>query len=153
MGLLPLLLSINVSATDLVIDFVDSIEVADTAIASIRADTAYSSIIPIWGFNRIQFFAQLGLLEGYHDTNFAADTFFVDFQHSFDRVNWNLWLCDTFQTNDTDWVVLNVSTADSVVGKWGRARFIHWDSLEATGPGILANTYGKRLYLWMNGTQ
>ena len=144
-----LLMALSVSANDLSVLYTDSIGVADTAIASKRVDTVYSDPpMYIAGFNQFNFFKSI--IPYHNDTNWATDTFFVKFQHSFDRVNWMTCEIDTLldtTSGSIDEFVLK--SADSAIGNWGRLMLIHWDSLEATGPALLNNAYKYTIKLWI----
>ncbi len=131
--------------------FRDSITPADTLAEALRVDTIYSKKYKLDGATNYQFGKNI-YSGNPPDTNWASDTFFVDFQHSFDGVNWRTWLVDTAVTTDGwSWSVLNISSLDSVVGGFGRARLIHWDSTETTTmDGLAGNVYVTKLNLWIN---
>ena len=136
-------------ANDLDVLYTDSISVADTAITSIRADTVYSAAMDIRWQNQFNFYKSIIPFNG-SDTNWVNDTFFVKFQHSFDRANW--FTCEIDTLLDTSIGTIDefvLKTSDSVVGNWGRLMMIHWDSLETTQPGLLSNAYKYRIKLWI----
>lgn len=139
----------SVSANDLRATIVDSIAVADTVGASTRIDTAVTPAMDIRGVRYLQFFSKLVPYGNATDTNWASDTFFVDVLSSADRITWKVHQVDTFLTSDSSWSPLNLDADATVFGNWIKGRVIHWDSLEATGPGLLANTYSKELQLWV----
>ena len=137
----------NVGAQTAQITYVDDFVAADTALNSERLDTAFSSYFDIAGWTSLQFFAEL---QNVDDTNWVNDTFWVDFQHSFDGNTWHTCLVDTLLDVGVGWSVLTLERADSVIGNYGRARLIHYDKLEATGPALFENEYIYRLNLWMS---
>lgn len=138
-------------ATDLNVLLIDSIVGADTANAVVRCDTAYSSIERLTGVKVIHFFSVLAA-EPYHsDTNWADDSFFVNFQTSFDRVNWDVHEVDTFLENGIAWSPLLMNSDSGIFGYWGRAMLIHWDTIgNGDEPDIEDNAYYKRLQLWIS---
>ncbi len=140
-----------------VIEIRDSISAADTVGAATRADTAYSKWYNLRDAINFQFFRNVFSSEvaAEVDTAWVADTFFVDFQHSMEKDSATalLWLLDTAVTTDgRAWSTLNANTSDSVVGNWGRIRFIHWDSLDAGDDhtGLFGNVYVTKVKVWMN---
>lgn len=145
---LLLLTSMSVGANDIVINYTDSIAGADTANSTVRCDTVYSDAFDITDYNRFVFFTEL-TGDPYYDTAWADDTFWIDFQHSLNQSDWRTVLVDTLLADGTGWSVLNWNTTDSIIGNWGRARLIHWDTLGADTPGIEDNVYKKKLQLWI----
>lgn len=143
-----LLMCMSVSANDITIYYTDSIVGGDTAAEAVRCDTVYSYIIDISKFNSFTFFSEL-TSDPYNDTAWADDTFWVDFQHSFNRKDWRVIQIDTFLASGADWSAVNLKTTASIIGNWGRARLIHWDTLGADTPGIEDNVYKKKLQLWI----
>lgn len=152
--LLTILAFSSVSATDLSVVYIDTILAADTAITNVRADTVYTGSMDFGKWRYMQFYVDLQATgqSVNVDTNWAADTFFVDVQHSFDRVNWVTVEVDTLLTSGTGVPVLNIDRDGSVVGNWLRGRFIHWDSMETTQPSLLNNKYEKKMILYINGS-
>lgn len=137
----------SVGAQTAQITYTDDFVAADTALNSERIDTVFSPLFDIAGWTSLQFFVDL---EKAADTNWTDDTFFVDFQHSFDGDTWNTCLVDTLLDVGVGWSVLTLERADSVIGNYGRARMIHYDKLEATGPALFENEYTYLLKFWMS---
>lgn len=148
-ALLTLVICGQVGATDIRVVLVDSIVAADTAITSTRADTVYSSAMRLEYFRFLQFYSKAVPFSNFADTNWATDTFFVDFQTSENRIHWVTHEIDTFLTTDSSYSPLNLDCDATVFGNWGRIRFIHWDSMETTQPGLFENAYRKELELWV----
>lgn len=154
--LVLMLLPLISGATDLNVVLIDSIVGADTANATVRCDTAYSPAYRLasgnFGPNVIHFFSVLaGAGVPHSDTDWVADTFFVKFQTSCDRVTWDTREVDTLLDNGSGWSSLVMDADTSYFGSWGRAMLIHWDTIGAAdSPDIEDNAYYKRLQLWIS---
>ncbi len=142
-------LACSANANDIRVILTDSISAADSVGAAPRADTVYSPVMSLQGSRYVQFFARIGVDRYSADTNWTADTFFVDFQTSADQETWITHEVDTFLANGSSYSPLNIDADAVVFGNYGRARFIHWDSLEATGTALFGNVYRKELQLWV----
>lgn len=142
-----LLVPALVGANDLTINYVDTIVAADTAVQAINVDTLWTSEMDIRGANRYQFHYDIDPLVTH--MNLTQDTFYVYFQHSFDRKVWRNWLLGKEIDTVATWATLNASTADSVIGNWARYMVIHRDSTEATAPDSLGFIRGARIRLWI----
>lgn len=132
---------VNLSRT-----FVD----ADTLIWT---DTAFGDWGPIDGATSLHFFVRLGppVADGVIiDTNFAADSFFINVQLSFDRVNISrTFELDTLLDDGNVWTGNDVVVADSIRGNWMRAMIIWRDTTNIlTSGAIIGNTYGKLFELF-----
>ena len=154
LALIPMFIGGNTPASPLTAELSHTIIAADTAIYSKRVDTAFSPIGELPSdLTYLQFYTRLSALAGTTDTNWTTDTFFVALQHSLDKggplYHWQTFNVDTFLTTDSGYATLRVKPDSLILGPFFRARVIHWDSLEATAPGILGETYGKELDLWI----
>lgn len=143
-----LLLPVVVSANDVSVSYVDTIKAADTAVQSINADTSITSVIPLHGVSRCQFYYSIEPYSGLF--NLTADTFYVYLQHSFDQVSWRNVLLGKATDTTHAWSTMNYNASDSVIGNWGRFMVIHRDSAEATQPDSLANVRGATYKLWIS---
>ena len=141
-----LLLSLSVMANDKTINYVDTIVIADTIAEAINADTLYSDIFDIRGMTRFQFFYHITSHVAYLDL--VEDTFYVNFQHSFNRLDWLNVEVGLSDDTVAVWSTINMAVADSVVGNWGRYRVIHRDSTDADSPDSLGNIGGAKIKLW-----
>ncbi len=143
-----MLMLLGVEANDKTIEYVDTIVIADTIAEAINADTIYTEPMDIRGFNRYQFFYHITPFVEYMDL--TEDTFFVAFEHSFDKLVWREVALGKSIDTITVWPTMNITTADSIIGNWGRYRVIHRDSTDADSPDSLGNIRGAKIKLWIS---
>jgi len=117
-------------------------------------DSVYSEWVPIHGATKFHFYAQvLPYLRGGIDTNFAADSFYIGAQLSFNKIQVTKTLeLDTFLTTDSGWTGLLTSdgiAADSLRGNYMRLIGISVDTVNiATSGAIVGKTYAKLIKLF-----
>ena len=122
---------------------------ADTLIWT---DTAFGGWVAIEEVSKLHFFAKLSphFPDGnIRDTNFASDSFFINVQLSFDRVNVVKTVELDTLLNDADVLTGNdLIVSDSIYGGWMRAMIIWRDTANIlTSGAIIGETYGKTLQL------
>lgn len=136
------------------ITVVDSIAVADTVAAVVRADTGISEIIDVTKYRFLEFYIRV-----VSDSDFTADTFYVSVQFSADKGGIYDWqtVTDTHlvKLTDTDsaYVALTLRL-DTLQMLADKMRFIvsHRDSIEAGFPqGLHTNTYNSVFDIWFKG--
>lgn len=126
----------------------DVVSAADTVLAVVRADTAYSSIVPIDQANCIQFYVVV-----IGDTAFSQDTNYVSVQLSH-RLGAPVWVTylDThivkMQSSDTAYstftLCFNEAAGVGLMGDQMRFVYSHRDSVgsgESWPQGLDGNTY------------
>jgi hypothetical protein len=112
-------------------------------------DTLYTSVLQLKPDDRVLFFS----VQSKADTDFTADSVYLQLQHSCDQINWV-----TYPTN-IDLVPLKSADLDTVfqsalrlrrdslltapifIQPFVRVRAIYWDSTEANKPLLFGNTY------------
>jgi len=143
------------ASSPLEITLTETITARDTMADSICCETTYTATMDISGFKTLQFYCQVDSSPGIDDTDWVNDTFFVAIQISIlkdEAYHWKTYTLDTFLTTDSAYQGGIFSLADSnVCAERIRGRIIHWDSVEASRPGIFENVYGKRYRLWVKG--
>ncbi len=148
--LLIALLPCMAAGNDLSVIYEDSIVPADSA--DERTDTVFTKWHDIRGWNTIQFWTSIASYRTASDTNFVDDSFWVNIQTSFDRVNVKTHLLDTFLTNGTSWSPYELLVSDSIFGNWMRGMLIHWDSIDVgDADSALVNRsspFTKKIGVW-----
>lgn len=136
----------SISATDLRVEFRDSLGGDDTT-AIYRYDTVYTPSMKIHGWNFLNFWTEIRD----SDTNFVEDTIIVSMQHSPDGINWTIVALDTIEHGDNDTMAVSsviVNATTGIIGNWMRGMFVHRDSIEAAAD-LQGNVYVKEFILWV----
>lgn len=142
-------------------------DAADTGATSVLLDTVVTEAFPIpadWW--RAWFTFKIDSWGGRSDTNFTGDIYTLKFQHSLDIDGVNGWVTrsdslaridltsadfDTiFQSGRfLDWD----TTSSPFLHRYGRFMIIRKDSVEASVPGLLSNSYYKRFTVFAEGVK
>lgn len=161
-ALFAALLSPVANAFDLSVAYTDSIG-TDTAAGAERWDTTYTNWVQLNTIgSQFWFASQIWTMQG--DTNFAGDTVWVYLQHAPSKLGaarldntvgrTNLLVQKiSFTSADKDTIVnstVKLNCDSTWTGEWARGMFIYMDSLEASGGGLVNNTYKKIFSLWLN---
>ncbi len=144
----------SVSANDLWVNYVDTFTDGDTD--DIRVDPVYTTIMRIDKWAMYWFKIQID--NGYDnlpDTNFANDSVFVAFQHSFDKQTWTtgLALSAGIALGEADTIVTvaaSLNLDSTYTETWGRARFIYTDSVTST-PELDGESFYRKFTAWFMG--
>jgi len=117
-------------------------------------DTTLGDWERIEGATRLHFYVDLVAPRGGAiDTNFGADSFFINIQFSLDkkRVTKTIEI-DTLLDTGAGWTGNDALVADSLRGAWMRAMLIHRDTTNVPA-GVVGNTYGKGLIVYYTLTK